>query len=153
MISNDFMLQALLYVWSYMVSLCLQHPEVNGRRPGRSELPLKAKPKEHLNLSLNLINPPSRAVRYVYPSLFIFTNAYNFFDICRMQWNDASYHSHSSEQKSSNKRKKIKSRRVLQQYSICTLVHNCVMIEMLDFRGRDARLFPSAWFVRIAWLL
>ncbi|KAI2659007.1 Zinc finger protein 362 [Labeo rohita] len=40
--------------------MCLQHPEVNGRRPGRSELPLKAKPKEHLNLSLNLINPPSR---------------------------------------------------------------------------------------------
>lgn len=153
MVLNDFMLRALLYVWSYMVSLCLQHPEVNGRRPGRSELPLKAKPKEHLNLSLNLINPASRAVRYVCRSLFIFTNAYNFFDICRMQWNDASYHSHSSEQKSSNKRKKSKADACCKNITICTLVHNCVMIEMLYFRGRDARLFPSAWFVRIAWLL
>ncbi|XDV51237.1 hypothetical protein PO909_020156 [Leuciscus waleckii] len=48
-------------------------PEVNDRRPGRSELPPKAKPKQHLNLSINLVNPPSRSVRMAEPR---FNNPY-----------------------------------------------------------------------------
>lgn len=58
------MWSSLSVLWSHLISrtvvvLCLQHPEVNGRRPGRSELPPKAKPREHLNLSFIKSNKSS----------------------------------------------------------------------------------------------
>lgn len=125
-------------------------PEVNDRRPGRSELPPKAKPKQHLNLSINLVNPPSRSVRYVCVSLFIFTNACNFLTFARCNETMLVTTVIRASKKVQIKEKKIKSSCVLQQYSLCALLHNRVRIEMLHFRGRDARLFPFVCVFRIA---